>query len=369
MEIKIAIAFVVVTMMLCVTTCFVDYTEASSSQSIVVQDGIGNEITLDEVPEHIIGIGKGVNATLIRLGVADKIVVCDSYSTTSATEHELDILDQMLSEGKLLADGNIYSSGKTQLLANCAYATEAAFGFDKEKDVIIITGSESYVKGIVDTLRNDGFKNIAVWYDIKTYDDLCDYVEVVSKIATGRISNEVSEMRLLPTIIANALENVEKRDAVYITSYSTDNFKVNNIGSLAGSMIVAAGGNTFTVDDSQTKPTYTTTVANLFSGNQHSNAVVFVDNGIVKNQENMNKLISNLPSTVTVVGLESLWNNFDIESMDGVKAMAEAMYPEIFDYSPSDSPNASDDNYLYYVIAAIVVVAIIAIGYLIYIKK
>ena len=349
----------------CAVPCIPDTADADSS--IVTEDGIGNTIVLDDVPEHIIAIGKGVNATLIRLGVGDKIVVCDNYST-NANDPELDLLDQRKTDGDLLADGNIYSSGRSGLIDNCIYAVDR-YGFDKENDVIIMTGSEGYVQYMLEDLKGFGFRNIAVWYDIKTYDDLCDYVEVVSKIATGRISNEVSEMRLLPTIIANALENVEKRDAVYITSYSTDNFKVNNIGSLAGSMIVAAGGNTFTVDDSQTKPTYTTTVANLFSGNQHSNAVVFVDNGIVKNQENMNKLISNLPSTVTVVGLESLWNNFDIESMDGVKAMAEAMYPEIFDYSPSDSPNASDDNYLYYVIAAIVVVAIIAIGYLIYIKK
>lgn len=348
----------------CTIPCIFDATDAEAS--IMVEDGIGNTIVLDETPDHIVAIGKGVNATLIRLGVGDKIVVCDNYST-NADDPELDLLDRRKSEGKLLADGNIYTSGKSGLINNCVYAVDR-YGFDKDKDVIIMTGSEGYFQYILDDLRGFGFRNIAVWYEISSFGELCDYAESISVLSTGAVSNEVIQMKTLSDSISDALGSTERRDALCIT-YSGGEFKVNNVGSLAGSMIIAAGGNAFTIDGSKPSPTYSTNIPNMFSNGRHSDAVVFVDYQVMNNEETLSRLLMQLPGSVTIVGLKPLWNNFDIESMDGVQAMAQSMYPQVFgEYIPASTSDGDEDS-MSYAIAMVISVILISVGFMMFTRK
>ena len=348
----------------CAVPCIPDTADADSS--IVTEDGIGNTIVLDDVPEHIIAIGKGVNATLIRLGVGDKIVVCDNYST-NANDPELDLLDQRKTDGDLLADGNIYSSGRSGLIDNCIYAVDR-YGFDKENDVIIMTGSEGYVQYMLEDLKGFGFRNIAVWYDISSFGELCDYAESISLLSTGAVSDEIIMMRALSDSIADALGSTEKRDAMCVT-YSGGEFKVNNVGSLAGSMIIAAGGNAFTIDGSKPSPTYSLNIPNTFSNGKHADAVVFVDHQIMNNEETLSKLLIQLPESVTIVGLKPLWNNFDIESMDGVQTMAQSMYPQVFGEYISDDTSADDEDSMSYAIAMVISVILISTGFMVFTRK
>ena len=361
MKSRILIATVVV-LILCATPIFVGETDAGGSP-ITVTDGTGNTIELDGIPNQVIGVGVGVNATLIGLGVADKIVVCDNYSITN-TSSELDVLDQMKEDGKIMADGNVYSSGKENLLGNCVYSVDK--GFNLENDLVLITASKTYADPIVSYLKDKGFKNIATWYDVKTYEDLADYIKAISMLTTGKVDGELEEMLSLPESISRLLGSTEKRDAMYVT-YSSSVFKVNDKGSIAGTMIEAAGGNTFTVKNSGSS-TYETNIPNLFANGAHSNAVVFVDQQIMDKQDLLSNLRNQLPDTVKVVGLKGIWNNFSIESLDGIEVMAQAMYPEIFgDLESGDT--GSDDNYLYYGIAIVVALVLISACYFFLVKK
>lgn len=351
---------IIITILLCTVVITGSDTDADDT-CIQVTDGVGNTITLDDVPENVIAIGKGVNATLIRLGLADRIVVCDNYSV-NATDPELDILDTMKADGELLADGNIYTSGRAGLITNCIYAVDA-FGFDRSSDVVIITGSEGYVQYVIEDLREHGFENIAVWYDITSFGDLAQYVETISILMTGDVSTQSEQMKSLPGSISDALGDTDRRDALCIT-YSGGDFKVNNAGSLAGSMIIAAGGNAFTVDGSKSSPTYSTSIPNMFADGAHADAVVFVDYQVMGNQDLLTRLMSQLPDTVTIVGLEPLWNNFDIESMDGVQAMAQSMYPEVFGMYIPDDADEGDDGALYYAAGMVVAVILVCMFYI-----
>jgi hypothetical protein len=132
-------------------------------------------------------------------------------------------------------------------------------------------------------------------------------------------------------------------------------------------MIEAAGGNTFTVKNSGSS-TYETSIPNLFANGAHSNAVVFVDQQIMDKQDLLSNLRNQLPDTVKVVGLKGIWNNFSIESLDGIEVMAQAMYPEIFGELESGD-TGSDDNYLYYGIAIVVALVLISACYFFLVKK
>lgn len=361
---KVLIAISIMIVIMLSTPSLMDGSDGSPPPT--AKDGTGNEISLDGIPDKVIAIGKGVNATLIRLGLAEKIVVCDNHSV-NADEPELDILDQRKEQGELLADGNIYTSGRSGLVNNCVYAVDR-FGFDKEDDLVIMTGSEGYLRYIIDDLQGYGFRNIAVWYEMTSFGELSDYVEAISILMTGDVTDESEQMKSIPGSIADALGDTERRDAVCIT-YSAGEFKVNNAGSLAGSMVIAAGGNAFTIDGSKPSPTYSVSIPSLFTDDRHSDAVVFVDHQIMGNQELLSKLMHQLPGSVTVVGLEPLWNNYDIESIDGIQAMAQSMYPDVFGpYEPYDG-NEGEEDTMHYAYAMVITLILISVGYTLFMRR
>ncbi|MCQ2085072.1 MAG: hypothetical protein MJZ21_02870, partial [archaeon] len=149
----------------------------------------------------------------------------------------------------------------------------------------------------------------------------------ISMTATGKKSDGAVKMRELSTVIDGQLGTAQKTEAFYVT-YSSSTFKVGNTGSLANSMIIAAGGNSITVGGGNGS-TYAANITDLVE--KHPNVVIFIDNTIASNEAvlaNFNELIKG--SNVKVVALNPLWNNYSLESVEGVKAMATAMYPEIF---------------------------------------
>jgi len=334
--------------------------EYSGASGFKITDGQGTEFTYDGPSEKVMTIGKGLSATVIELGYVSKIVVCDSYSKT-ATEDVFTELKALVGSGTILADGTIYSSGKDALFNNIVYATDNG-KFNKDTDTILISGSPTYLVSIVGDLKDLGFKKVVVWNDITTYDEMVDYVETVSMVLSGDIGGKAKQMAYVAEYIEDTLGDREKANAFYVT-YSGGTFKVGNTGSLATSMIQAAGGNAVTIDDSKAKPTYEDNVTEIIRI-YGMDTIVFVDSLIVNNETNLNNLKSQLPE-VTLVPLDTLWNNFAPDSMDGVWVMASAMYPDLFEGDVPVIPSGDDPDMLLYIgIAAIAVVAICVVGFL-----
>lgn len=334
--------------------------QSDAADTITVVDGEGVEYTLDGPTDKIVTVGVGVTATVIGVGAIDKIVVCDSYSKTNAAP-VFDQLRQYIDQGRIAANGNIYSSGMDQLRTDIVNAADPETGtFDKGSDVVIVTGSDTYRANIVPYLRELGFAYVMEWSDIKDYGDIIGFVSTISMICNGSVHESVEQMENMAKVISNGVGGLEKRDATYVT-YSGNVFKVGNYGSLATSMIAAAGGNVVTYDGGNTASTYEANLTLLVE--QYPDMVLFVDNTIHSNAERLADLQRMVGDDIQLVPLDPIWNNYCIESMDGVWTMACAMYPDVFqgDVPEIDNGDSSNDgNMLLWVGVVIVVIVIIA---------
>lgn len=332
--------------------------DGSDAAGFDVTDGLGNDFHFDGPVDKLITVGAGVTATVIGVGALDKIVVCDSYSKSNA-DPIFDDLRKLVEEGKIAAGGNIYSSGKEQLKTDIIDAADPETGsFDRTKDAVIVTGSDTYRANIVPVLEENGFEVILQWYDITEYEDIIGFAETISMVSTGSVHESVEQMEETTTLIDATLEraDVDVAKAFYIT-YSGGTFKVGNDGSLTNSMIIAAGGDSVTdgVDGEKTYPARPTEIVE-----QNPGVVVFVDNTIAKNAEYLSELRKAVGDDTRLVILDPMWNNYSIKSVEGVWTMACAMYPELFS---GDVPEASSEesNVLVYVGAAVAAMAVIAV--------
>ncbi|MBR4245044.1 MAG: ABC transporter substrate-binding protein [Candidatus Methanomethylophilaceae archaeon] len=332
---KVGIALLMAAVLLVSAVSLDDQSDASS---IIVTDGIGNTLTLDHPVDRIITVGTGITATVIGIGSLTKISVCDNYAYNNK-DPIFDGLRELVAEGKVLAGGNIYSSGIDQLKKDIIYVADPESGnFDRENDVVVVTGSETYRNNIVPYLKENKFRNIMQWSDITEYDDIIGFAETVSMVCSGKVVKAVDDMRFVTEYVEDTLEREKpvQKDAFYVT-FSANVFKVGNKGSLATSMIIEAGGNAFTVDPSQKASTYEANITDLVS--KHPGCLVFVDNSIVSDQDKLKMLTAQVGDSAKLVPLQSIWNNYTLKSSEGLWTMACAMYPDLFE---GDVPSIDD---------------------------
>ena len=322
--------------------------DSSADSSFTVKDGRGTEVTFDEPAGHIVTCGKGPTATVIQLGQLDKLVVCDSYSKT-ATEDVFTPLKQKIEDGKVKADGNVYSSGLAAFKTNVVDAadTEKGGSFDKNKDVIILTASVANNDALKTYFSGLGFKKILIWDSITEYGQIIDFAKAVSMSITGSVADEVKSMELVEKTISDKLNDeqittAEKKVKAIYVRISSNNFALGNTNSLTTSMIDAAGGNNIAFDDGKAKPTYTVSAGELTSIREDNEGkiVVFLDTTVTTEKLTELKGATGTED-VSYVPLDGLWNNYSIDSKDGVWTMACAMYP---DYFSGDVPTVKDEG-------------------------
>ena len=350
-----------------VIVCFASL-PAEADAAITVEDGLGNSFTFDSPVDKVISIGVGPTATVIGVGALDKIVVSDNYSYNNK-DPVFDGLRERVDAGEVLAGGNIYSSGKAQLKTDIVFSADPETGtFDRETDAVIVTGSDTYRNNIVPDLEELGFKYILQWYDIYDYEKIVEFAETVSKVCTGKVATSVDEMSFIPEYIEDKVEGagVAIVDAFYVT-YSSNTFKVCNYGSLAASMIEAACGNVITKDSSKSGTTYEANITSIVEA--HEGCIIFVDNTIHSNEANLQKLKDAVGGHATLVDLKPIWNNYCIESVDGVWHMACAMYPDLFEGDIPEEDDGKSDNLLLYAAAGIVAVVAIGIVAVVFLKR
>ena len=323
--------------------------DSSADDKITVTDGRGREVSFDAAASHVVTCGKGASATVIHLGQLDKLVVCDTYSK-NATEELFNELKNRIAEGKIKADGNVYSSGIEALKTNIIDAADTEKGgvFDKDKDVLILTASKTTNDTLNTYFTGLGFKKILIWDSITDYTQIVNYATAISKVLKGDVDNQVKSMELVQKTISDKLTEVgvtdeNKTKAMYISSYSSDTYKLGNTGSLAVSMLDAAGGKNIAFDDAKSKPTYNVSKSDLTTireNNGTDKIIVFLDSYVTDAGIESIKSAMGEANT-TYVKLENLWNNFSIDSKDGLWTMACALYP---DYFSGDVPEVKDSN-------------------------
>jgi len=352
----IAVLFVLI---LIVSSVVMTIDVGGSDASFVVRDGEGTSFTFDSPVDHIITIGVGATATAIGVGALDKIVVCDSYSKTNS-DPIFDDLKRYVEEGRIAANGNIYNSGKEQLKIDIIDAAEPTKGrFDKDRDVIFAVASPSY-RGNLDFLAENGFRNVMYWNTVDDYGDIVDFVETISMVCNGKIVDSAASMRLVVDTITSTLDktNIARAKAFYIT-YSGGEYKVGNTTSITTVMLEAAGGVVITKDPSKPDSTITVNLTKLVEENP--TVKIFADHQVYTSEEHMKNIRIQVGNDVPIYGLESIWNNFSIESAKGVWLMASALYPELFE-GDMPVPTEPQDTVFMYFCAGMVAVAIILIG-------
>ncbi|MBQ7701876.1 MAG: ABC transporter substrate-binding protein [Candidatus Methanomethylophilaceae archaeon] len=362
----------VVAMFALSTAAIVASSDVSADSGFYITDGKGNTIHFDGPVDHIITIGVGVTATVLQLGYGEKIVVADKYSSDNKAK-VFDQLRQRISEGKAVADGTIYSSGVDALKSNVIDAADTEKGgvFDKYRDVMILTGSDTYLinNGLLKYFQDNGFR-VLVWNDIVEYADVIVFAEKMSLIVSGSISPEINKMRNVVKVIDDKLKEekvVDKTEAFYLT-YSGNVFKVGNVGSIATSMIVAAGGNAITIDTSRSESTYERNLTEIIA-TYGTDVVIFADSAnIVQKPDRLEELEKQVGRDVKIVELDPLWNNYSIESMQGVWTMACAMYPDYFQGDVPEVDTSSGNDALVMFIAG-VVLSIVTAGVVIYLMR
>jgi hypothetical protein len=214
--------------------------------------------------------------------------------------------------------------------------------FDIKKDVVVVTGSETYRNNIVPYLKENGFANIMQWSDITEYPDIVGFARTISMVCNGSVVKSVDDMAYTSEYVRDTLEKAspQKKDAFYVT-FSANVFKVGNKGSLANSMILAAGGNSITMDPSQSASTYETNLTELVS--EHPGCIAFVDYSIISDKDKLKMLEAQIGDKATIVPLQAIWNNYSLKSAEGLWTMACAMYPDLFE---GDVPTTDTDSEL-----------------------
>ena len=369
---KIAAAFFIMTLA-ATAVLIIPIDDSSAADAITVTDGRGTSVKFDEVASHVVTCGKGPTATVIQLGQLDKIVVCDSYSK-NGTEEVFNDLKTRIAEGKVKADGNVYSSGldafKTNVIA--AADTEKGGTFDKDKDVIILTASAANNTSLNTYFSTAGFKKILIWDSITEYDQIIDFATAVSKVLTGSVSDKVKSMELVEKTISDKLTEkgvaeADKMKSIYIR-VSSSNLALGNTGSLTTSMIDAAGGKNLGKDSEKASPTYTisaSVLTTMRSDNGTDKIVVFLDTTVT--DEKLTEIQNAMGTTnTTYVKLNGLWNNYSIDSKDGVWTMACALYPDYFEGDVPEVKAEGNNNIVLYaaVGGGVAVVALIAAVFL-----
>lgn len=341
--------------------------DSDASSAIEVTDGLGNTFTFDEPANKIISIGTGAIATVIGVGALDKLVVCDSY-VKKDNDPIFDDLKEKCNNGEIRANGNLWSLFD-ELKKDIIYASGDDGSFDKGSDVIILCGTEEKRSKLITEL-GDSYANILQWNTITEYDEVVDFVKTISLVCTGGISEKVEQMEYATRYIKDKFvaEHIPARNAFYVT-YSGGDYKVGNNGSLANSMILAACGNSITIDSTKSGTTYGVGISGLtmLIKEYGSDTVVFVDNTIVSDADRLDS-VRGAVGDARLVPLKPIWNNFSIESIDGVWTMACAMYPDVFEGDVPEVP-PKEDNMMVFAIAGISVAVILGILGFIFIRR
>lgn len=349
-------------------TAVIDDTNADDNKTMTVTDGLGNTHVFNELPAHVITIGKGFTEMMCQLNALDKLILTDEapYSSTDGISIFNDYKARCL-DGQIRHSGSVYTSGWTSLKFEIIDAADNG-RFDRNTDALILTGGHTYTDKIYAELTSDGFKHVLRWEEISSYIDIITAAETVSNITKGYVDDKVKLMKTKSVDIYNMFEwHPEwKAKKVFYVTFSGGQFKVGNYGSIATSVLLAAYADVVTLDKGRSETTYApeggiTSLVEKYEGD----VVIFADQDtIMKNEERYNRLVHE-SGGAKIYQMNSLWNNYSIDSMNGYWTAACTLYneydPDFFSGSIADEKSISNHNIWFYFLAGIVI-SVILIG-------
>jgi len=305
-------------------------------------------------------MGYASTLTVAAMGEIDKIIAVDMYSTYDYTK------DERLKDLKAKDLGSIYTASNNDKITT-QFLQWVESGEMSLHDTIILT-TYSNANVLREQLNNLGFDRVLVYLSVTTYDQIVDFVESISVIVTGGISNIAEDMKLVRSTIDERLEGVEEKAkglGVWYT-ISTGEFSVGNRGSITVSLIEAAGGINVAYNSSVSSTTYgnASTIIQLVEANP--DLVIFLPANYMRENsvsDFRNEILGG-DSSITIIPVNAYWNNYDPYAAEGLWAFACAMYPDLFEGPTPHTDEPSGTNPLTYaVVGAVFVVVILSFAY------
>ncbi|MDR1691131.1 MAG: hypothetical protein LBR42_04750 [Candidatus Methanoplasma sp.] len=330
--------------------------DSSDAAGFDITDGTGRTFHYDQPSEHIVVAGFAVTLTMIDLGFADKIVATDTYGGYDYyKEPKLEVIKDLPSIGSIGSAAN-----NENIIAQLVqWVEDKTLSLD---DTIVFTTYVTNGAVLRAELDKRGFEHVLMWGSISEYGKIADMVDTLSMAMSGKKSTVAEDMRLAQSTVSEKTEGVAKEDAIFVWWSASVGFKVGKSGSLAVSLIEAAGGRSLG-QSTGSGSTYgdQNTIIQLLESNR--DALVLLDSSYVKahGAEKFRNDVLNGDKEIKILPMEQTWNNYCPESADGLWAIAGALYPDIFggEDRPISNSGSDNPNVILYSIAGIVIVAIV----------
>ena len=357
MNVRIISAIAVVTLLSGLSAVAIgEITEGAGP--VTITDGTGRTFEYSEPTGRIITMGYASTLTVVMLGEIDKIIAVDKYSTYDYTK------DERLKDLDVPELGFIYNASN-----NDYFMTTVVRWVEEEKmslhDTIILTAYSNAIvlRGLLEAV---GFDHVLVYLSITAYDKIVEFVENMSIIVTGEVSNIVDDMKLVKETIDKGLEGVTKKAKGLGVWYSASSgFSVGNTGSITVSLIEAAGGDNIAYIQSRGQ-TYgdKSTIVQLVGDNP--DVVIFLPHSYTRDHSvsDFRNEVLGSDNSIVILPMEMNWNNYDPDAAEGLWAFACALYPDLFEGPAPHADDPSDSNLLLYTAAgAVAVISVLALAY------
>jgi len=332
--------------------------DSEGAVRITITDGEGRTFDYYSPTQHIVTMGYASTLTVALLGEIDKIIAVDSWSTYDYTK------DERLKDLNAMNMGSIYQSSNNDkiVVQFVKWVDEGKMNLD---DTIILTTYQN-AKVLRDRLNDVGFSKVLVYLSVSSYEDIVKITRDISLIVTGGVAKIVDDMNLVKNTIDDGLRGVtEKRKGLSIWYNASSGFSVNTTGSLAVSLIESAGGVSIAAPSTTSSTRYgdVTTMVKLISENPDT--VVFLSDTYTREHTISDFRARYLggDESITVISVNSNWNNYCPDASDGLWAFACALYPDLFEGPIPKTDERTTPNLLMYAaggIAASIIMLVIA---------
>ncbi|MDR3282624.1 MAG: ABC transporter substrate-binding protein [Candidatus Methanoplasma sp.] len=336
--------------------------DSDAAGPLTVTDGEGREFQYDKPADHVVTMGFASTLTVVELGAVDKIIGVDHYSTYDYKK------DERLKNLDATDLGSYYSASNNDLIASTLVQWVEAGKMSLDDTVILTAYSNS--KALRTILEGHGFTHVLVYLTITDYDQIVEFVNDVSIAVTGGTSKLVDDMKAVRDAVNKGVAGVPEKSkgiAVWYTA-STGEFTVGNTGSIAVSLIEAAGGVNPARDASVGGTTYGNASTVLDMLKDDADIVVFLSDVYINNNHTVTDFRNAVlggDSSIKIVVLKDNWNNYCPDAAEGLWAVASALYPDLFAGEPPTADEGSDGVPVLYMaiggVAAAIVIAAIAL--------
>ena len=320
---------------------------------ITITDSRGVITNLTQPAAHVASFGAFATNTLIDVGELDKAVIFDAgseFNKSSIPEMAGIPLDKFITVSSANKDAVVQRMLELADLGTWNKTTDVIFGY----------GYDSY-SAMWSELESYGF-HVITFYP-HSYDGIVQVVEDIESVA-GSNHSVSQRMTYVKEFISDELSEAgidqanEFVKALYV-SYSGNELKIGNNGSVTVDFINYAGGVNVGRDANKTSPTYSVDPTAIIQLNPD---IVLLDGYYSGTADDFKAQAQITDSGIEVFKLNKSWNSYCPDAMVGLWTIACLFYPNVFEGDIPSQGNADGNGGIDTMMIAIVGIAIVLLA-------